>query len=198
MPAPFPNQSTVCARLKLLAALQEVRHISDTRTPEQDSIAKFWASPGGAVVAQAYNNEIGTDEIVRFHLKEVEAAHVLALANMAAMDAFIACHDGKYTYWLIRPSQADPGIVLDIVLPNHPSYPSNHACVTGSTMAVLAHFFPSDAAHLNGLADEAGESRIFGGIHYRFDKDAGLTLGRTVAAYAIAHDVGSQEPYALP
>jgi hypothetical protein len=93
MPAPFPNQSTVCARLKLLAALQEVRHISDTRTPEQDSIAKFWASPGGAVVAQAYNNEIGTDEIVRFHLKEVEAAHVLALANMAAMDAFIACHD---------------------------------------------------------------------------------------------------------
>jgi len=34
-------------------------------------------------------------------------------------------------------------------------------------------------------------------IHYRFDKDAGLTLARTVAAYAIAHDVSSRQPYAF-
>lgn len=178
-----------------LAALQEVRQISDTRTAEQDAIAKFWASPGGfTTVIQSYNDKTATDEIVKFNVKEVEAAHVLALANMAAMDAFIACHDAKYTYWLIRPSQADPGIVPDIPLPNHPSYPSNHACVTGSTMAVLAHFFPSDATRLNGLADEA---RIFGGIHYRFDKDAGLTLGRRVAANAVALDINGHQPYAL-
>jgi hypothetical protein len=61
-------------------------------------------------------------------------------------------------------------------------------------MAILAHFFPSDAAHLNGLADEAGGSRIFGGIHYRFDQDAGLTLRQTVAAYALAHDFSGRKP----
>ena len=122
---------------------------------------------------------------------------MLALANMTAMDAFIACHDGKYTYWMIRPSQTDPGIVPDIPLPNHPSYPSNHACVTGSSTAILAHFFPADAGYLNGLGEEAAESRIFGGIHYRFDKDAGLALGRTVAAYALAHDVNGHDTYGL-
>jgi hypothetical protein len=178
------------------AALAEVRQISDTRTPEQAAIARFWASPGGFTnVAQAYNNQIATDEITKFHLDERRAAHVLAVVNMASMDAFIACHDAKYVYWLLRPTHADPGIVLAIGLPNHPSYPSNHACVTGSSMAVLASFFPSDGDHLNGLADEAGISRIYGGIHYRFDMDAGLALARTIAQYAIARDINGHDAY---
>jgi membrane-associated phospholipid phosphatase len=117
--------------------------------------------------------------------------------NMAAMDAFIASHDAKYTYWMIRPPQADPGIVPDIPLPNHPSYPSNHASVTGSSMAVLAALFPSDANYLNGLADQAAISRIYGGIHYRFDMDAGLALGRRVASYALEHDMDGHKAYAL-
>jgi hypothetical protein len=176
-----------------LAALAEVRHFSDTRTHEQDSIAKFWAKPGGFAVVQSYANQVASDEITKFGLKERKAARVLALMNMVAMDAFIASHDAKYTYWLIRPSQADPGIVLDIGLPNHPSYPSNHASVTGASMAVLAHFFHRDAAYLNGLAEQAGISRIYGGIHYRFDMDAGLTLGRQVARYARGQDDDDEE-----
>jgi membrane-associated phospholipid phosphatase len=180
-----------------LTDLAEVRSFSDNRTHVQDSIAKFWASPGGfSNVAQAYTNEIATREIDKFHLDELRAAHVLAVMNMAAMDAFIASHDAKYTYWFIRPPQADPGIVPDIPLPNHPSYPSNHASVTGCAMAVLAAFFPSDADYLNGLADQAGISRIYGGIHYRFDMDAGFRLGRTVAKYALQHDGNGDDAYA--
>jgi hypothetical protein len=180
-----------------LDALAEVRHFSDTRTHEQDSIAKFWAKPAGYSVIQSYANQIATDEIAKFHLGDLRAAHVLALMGMAAMDAFIASHDAKYVYWLIRPSQADPGIVLAIPLPNHPSYPSNHACVTGASMAALASFFPRDADYLNGLADQAGISRIYAGIHYPFDMDVGLALGRTITRYAIAHDVHGHEAYAL-
>ena len=60
-------------------------------------------------------------------------------------------------------------------------------------MAVLAAFFPSDADYLNGLADQAAISRIYGGIHYRFDMVAGLALGRTVATYALAHDAEERE-----
>jgi len=176
-----------------LTDLAEVRSISDNRTHLQDSIAKFWAKPGGFSVAASYANEIATREINNFHLDELRAAHVLAVMNMAAMDAFIASHDAKYTYWMIRPPQADPGIVPDIPLPNHPSYPSNHASVTGCAMAVLAAFFPSDANYLNGLADQAAISRIYGGIHYRFDMVAGLALGRTVAAYALGHDAEERE-----
>ena len=167
-----------------LAALAEVRHFSDTRTREQDSIAKFWAKPTGFAVIQSYANQVATEEITKFHFNARRAARVLAFMNMAAMDAFIVSHQAKYTYWMIRPSQADPGIVLAIGLPNHPSYPSNHASVTGASMAILASFFRKDADYLNGLANEAAISRIYGGIHYRFDMNAGLTLGRQVAAYA--------------
>jgi membrane-associated phospholipid phosphatase len=171
-----------------LTDLAEVRSISDNRTHLQDSIAKFWAKPGGFTVAASYANVLATREIEKFHLNELGAAHVLAVMNMAAMDAFIASHDAKYTYWMIRPSQTDPGIVPDIPLPNHPSYPSNHASVTGCAMTVLAAFFPSDANYLDGLADQAAISRIYGGIHYRFDMVAGLALGRTVARYALEED----------
>ena len=183
---------------EFLAALAEVRSFSDNRTHEQDSIAKFWASPGGfANSAAAYANQLATAEISKFHLDEIRAAHVLAVMNMVAMDAFIASHDAKYTYWMIRPPQADPGIVLDIPLPNHPSYPSNHASVTGASMAVLATLFPSDADYLNGLADQAGISRVYGGIHYRFDMNAGLALGRAIASYALQHDIAGHEAYVL-
>ena len=173
-----------------LTALAEVRRIADTRTHEQDSLAKFWAKPAGYNVVQAYANQVGAGEIVKFHLDALRAAHVLAVMNMVAMDAHIASHDAKYAYWFIRPSQADPGIRLAIALPNHPSYPSNHACVTGGSMAVLASFFPDDADYLNGLADQAAVSRVYGGIHYRFDMDVGLALGRKIARYAVERDGG--------
>jgi hypothetical protein len=169
------------------AALAEVRRISDTRTAEQDSIAKFWALPNGYVVIPAYNYLVASQLIVQFHLDELRAARTLALMGMAGMDAFIACHDAKYAYWLLRPSQADPAITLSVPLPNFPSYPSNHACVSGASMAVLAALFPSEADRLNGRADEAALSRVLGGIHYRFDGEVGLALGRAVAAWALAH-----------
>jgi membrane-associated phospholipid phosphatase len=108
---------------------------------------------------------------------------------MAAMDALIACHDGKYTYWFIRPFQADPAITTPIGRPNHPSYPSNHACVSGTIAYVLGGLLPSEAEQLAAQADQAAESRLYAGIHYRFDKDAGLELARHVSAVALRTDL---------
>ena len=51
---------------------------------------------------------------------------------------------------------------------------------------VLAHLFPRDRERLLALAKEAGESRIWAGIHYRFDIDAGETLGRQVGEKVLA------------
>lgn len=168
-----------------LDALAEIRRFSDTRTPEQLRIAQFWELATGSLVAGFWNEDAST-RIVRDHLSERRAAEVLAFMNMAGMDAIIACHDAKYTYWLIRPYRADPNIVVPIGKPGHPSYPSNHACFSGTAAYVLGAFFPADAAPLAAMADEAGESRLYAGIHYRFDKDAGLTIARQVSALALA------------
>jgi membrane-associated phospholipid phosphatase len=107
--------------------------------------------------------------------------------NIAASDAIIACFEAKYHYWSIRPSQADTTLVLadSVGLPNFPSYPSGHACSAGAFDAVLGHFFPDDRAEFTRIAEEQAMSRLYGGIHYRFDNDTGLELGRIVAQFDI-------------
>ncbi len=124
------------------AALAEVRQISDTRTAEQDSLAKFWAFPVGTYAPAGYWNETAARLIVSYHLGDRAAARVFALMNMVGFDAIIATHDAKYTYWSIRPSQADPGITLAVGLPNFPSYPSNHAALSAGMARILGPSSP--------------------------------------------------------
>ena len=165
---------------EFLAALAEVRAFSDSRTAEQLEIARKWAPFAGPVW-----NGVATDLLDKYHRSELDASRTLAYANAAEFDAIIACWDSKFTYWFIRPSQADPGITLPIGLPNHPSYPSGHSCADGAWRGVLTDAFPSERALIEQLEDEGGMSRIYGGIHYRFDIDAGHAIGRATARLAL-------------
>lgn len=174
---------------EFVAALAEVRRISDTRTHEQDSIAKFWAFGGGTYTPGGYWNDVASGLAMRYSMNEERATHMLAVLNMTAMDALIASNDAKYAYWLLRPSQADPAITLAIApLPNFPAYPSNHATISSAMAEVIADAFPSHARELRAAAEQAALSRVYGGIHYRFDGEAGLALGRQVAAWALAQE----------
>jgi len=148
--------------------------------PERLRIAQFWAANGAL-----YLNQIATTLIVEHHKSEIEAARILALANMAGFDVQDACFDSKLAYYYIRPSQyaARIGVpwTLFVGQPNHPSYPSGHSCNTGAYATVLQDAFPDDAAYLQGLIEEAGLARMYGGLHYRFDLLAGREIGRQVA-----------------
>lgn len=168
-----------------LAALAEIREISDTRTAEQLATAQFWNS-ATAPFTTGLMNRIIAEMIVDHHRSERESARILAYANAAAFDAQIACFDAKFAYWFIRPSQADPAITLPIGLPNHPSYPSGHSCITSAIMSVAAAFLPSERPRLEEVITLAGLSRMYGGIHYRFDVEAGQGIGRHAAALALA------------
>jgi len=84
------------------------------------------------------------------------------------------------------PIQADRGISLVVTLPNHPSYPSAHQCITAAFMSVLMDAFPSERPPLEEFIATAGLSRIYAGLHYRFDVEAGEAIGRRVAALAVA------------
>ena len=180
-----------------LSALAEVRQVSDTRTAQQLQIAQFWALNVGTITPYGYWNRVGSELAVRYRLTERETAHALALMNMAGFDGIIASHGAKFVYWLIRPSQADPQITTPTGLPSFPSYPSNHSTVSGAAAAVLGAMFPNERRQLAAQAEEAAMSRLFGGIHYRFDNEAGLTLGRTIAAYVLARDVVGHNPFVL-
>ncbi len=165
---------------EFLAALAEVRSLSDGRTAEQIAISQEWVPFSGVVF-----NGVATELIDRYRRSELEAARIVAYANAAAFDAIIACFDTKFAYWFIRPTQADPGITLAVALPNHPSYPSAHSCESGAFQGVLADAFPAERARLESIAQEASMSRISGGLHYRFDGDGGLAIGRAAARLAL-------------
>jgi len=167
------------------AALAEVRQISDTRTQQQTDVALFWHINQGPR-SNAVMNGTARELIVKHHRSDTEAARILFLANASASDAGIGCFDAKYHYWLLRPTMADLAITIPagIALPPHPSYPSAHSCVSGAMTGTLIAAFPSERDRLEALAQEAGLSRVYGGIHFRFDSDAGIALGRAVASKA--------------
>ncbi len=165
---------------EFLSALAEVRAFSDSRTPEQVAISQFWVPFSGVVF-----NGVADDLIDKYRRPELEAARILAYSNTAAFDAIIACFDTKFTYWFIRPIQADPAITLAVGLPNHPSYPAAHSCESGAFEGVLTDAFPSEGAFLHRTAQEASLSRILGGLHYRFDTDGGVTIGHAAARLAL-------------
>jgi membrane-associated phospholipid phosphatase len=101
-------------------------------------------------------------------------------------DAFIASNDGKFAYWYLHPNQLDASIQPLFPMPNFPSYPSNHSTLSTARSEVLAHLFPDHAEFIRKLGMEAGDSRIWAGIHYPMDNRAGVELGRAVAAAFIA------------
>lgn len=170
------------------SALAEVRAFSDGRTAEQLAIAQFWnAAQSGRSNSAMINKAV---ELIRkYRVTDAKAARILFVMDAAMFDALVGCFDAKYAYWFVRPPQADPLITLPIGLPPHPSYPSAHSCISGAMTETVALLFPRERPRAEALAAEAGLSRVYGGLHYLFDSDAGLQLGRDVAAKAVAADL---------
>jgi hypothetical protein len=164
------------------AALDEVRALAAAPSPAELASMSFWAPLGGP-----YMNELADQMIVAQHNSEREAARVFALANMAGFDVLNACFDAKFAYYLIRPWELDASIQTRVGKPPHPSYPSGHSCITSAYATVLASLFPSESGRFEAMIEEAGMSRIYAGLHYRFDLEAGQELGRQVARYVLAN-----------
>jgi membrane-associated phospholipid phosphatase len=176
--------------------VQEVYEVSQTLTDDQKRIAEFWADGPQTVTPPGHWNRIALDLVRAAGWPTLRASLLFAALNTAQADAFIACWDAKYTYWSMRPVTAirDPRFVHDskargwlsyIVTPPFPSYVSGHSTTSGAASTVLAAFFPQQAGELRAMAEEAGASRLYGGIHFRSDNEAGLELGRRVGAVAL-------------
>lgn len=164
---------------------EEIKDISKNLTKEQRKIANFWSDGPSTYTPPGHWNRFAADEIVGHRLNPLRAARVFAYMNMAIMDAGISCWDAKYYYHYARPIQAVPGFKTILGTPNFPSYTSGHSTFSAAGAAVLGHFFPAEAVKFDRWAEEAAESRIYGGIHYRFDADMGNTQGKDCAAHTL-------------
>src|SRR5579864_1084237 len=153
------------------------------RTNTTNHLAWFW-QPG---FFQPWLQDVEA-EIFQNHLdaNAPRAARAYALETIAQHDAIIACWEAKYTYLELRPPQADPTIIPVFAIPQHPGYPSGHACASGASAAVMSFLFPSDAQILNNTASDAGNSTFDALIHTQLDVKTGLTLGGQVGQQVVA------------
>ena len=75
------------------------------------------------------------------------------------------------------------------------AYVSGHSTTSAAASEVLSAFFPGDRKQLRAWAEEAALSRLYGGIHFRSDNEAGLELGERVGRVAVSRYEIEPLPY---
>jgi membrane-associated phospholipid phosphatase len=180
---PPPPPSTKSQKMKDETA--EVRRTVEHLTNAQLAIAQKWNDGAGTYSPPGHWNDVALEYVRDARMSEVRAARVFALLNMAMHDAGVGCWEAKFYYFNPRPSQMDPGIKTQIGLPNFPSYTSGHATFSAAAATVLSYLFPAGATSFGEMRDEAGISRLYGGIHYRSDIEAGKAHGAVIGGYTL-------------
>jgi membrane-associated phospholipid phosphatase len=172
---------------KIKADLNELKTFA--RTPKSNHKATYWEVFGGAR-AHTLWNEIARTKLLEHGASSQASSRVLAALNIAIADVGVACWEAKFSYWYIRPPQLDSELKTVFPAPNHPSYPAAHGCFSTAAATVVAAVFPRDRDRLLATGKEAAEARMWAGIHYRTDIDAGQELGRKVAERTLERAFG--------
>lgn len=190
--------------------LQRVGDLNSTERPQdRTDVARLYAvGPGHWTWNYTLLQIAGDrdDEIT-------DTARTMAVMNMAINDAYISGFETKYFYRTWRPVTAIPRGDEDgnkwteagpftplISTPCFPGYPSNHGTGSGAARTVLARAYgrfkhsidvfhpmaPGIVLHysdLKAITDDVADARVFGGIHFRYDQDAGERQGHAVGQY---------------
>ena len=185
---------------------QELIQISQNLTLEQKRIAVFWNDKVRTGTPSGHWVSIMSQIARILNLKLDRVVQMYALMGPAMADGFIVCWNGKYRYNILRPQSyirdyIDPNWNPYLITPSFPAYASGHSTMSGACAEVMTHLFgnvpftdhthdeinllPRSFTTFNAVAEEAAFSRLYGGIHYRFDSEEGLICGHNLGRYII-------------
>lgn len=136
-----------------------------------------------------------------------ETALAYAKTAIALYDAFISCWDEKYRSNYVRPitvinKYMDPEWQPYIQTPPFPEYTSGHAVISAAAAEAMASIFGDNITYtdtsetefgipprtfnsIRQAAEEAGMSRVYGGIHYKYSCDIGNKEGKQVGEMVV-------------
>ncbi len=187
----------------------EVYEAKAVLTPEQIQIARSWSDdPMLSTTPPGHWVSIARQIIERDNVPLERQVEVMAKLGIGLADAFIGCWDAKFQYDLVRPvtyirRHIDPKWEPLLITPPFPEYPSGHSTQSGAAEVILTELFgenfafddltstrdglnPRQFPSFHAAAEEAGISRLYGGIHFRSAIVLGLEHGRCIGAYAVA------------
>ncbi len=149
----------------------------------------------------------------------VDFAKAMAIhmaVSIGLTDGFIACWDEKFRSNRIRPETAirntiDPSWKPFLQTPPFPEYLSGHSTISGASAVILTHYFGDHFAYTDSVenrfglnarsyqsftqaANEAAQSRFYGGIHFMDAVTNGLKQGQKVGNWVLAKLDSKREP----
>ena len=186
------------------AMAKEVYDASLILTDDQKNMAMFWRDVPG-VSTPGHWLSIVQQVINKTHARLDKAALAYALTGSSANDGAISVWKTKYQFNLVRPITYIREVMgystwnSFLGTPAHPEYSSAHSVISGAAAATLEKLFGNIGSFTDhtydylgfpartfnsftAIAEEAGQSRLYAGIHYLPSIHVGLVQGRKVAA----------------
>jgi membrane-associated phospholipid phosphatase len=189
---------------------------SAERPPDRSDVATYFAATSPTQALNQAARQVAQEQ--RRSLSENARALALinmAISDSLVASFFNKYH---YNFWrpetAIRASNTDGNRKTDpdlnflpfIVTPCFPSYPSNHGSAANAAAAVMRRLY-GEAGHSMMLSNPAvptiilqytsfrqitndiSDARVYGGIHFRTDQDAGALLGLAVGEAVYKHNL---------
>lgn len=182
---------------------KQVYDASQNLTNDQKAMAMFWRDVPG-ITSPGHWLCIVQQAVQQTKVSLDKAALAYALTGAAINDGLISCWKTKYKFNLIRPITYIRGIMGHeswtplLTTPAHPEYSSAHAVLSIAAAEVMETllgnigpftdhtydylgFAPRTYPSFITIGEEAGQSRLYAGIHYQPSINAGMKQGRKVA-----------------
>ena len=194
---------------------------SGVRTPDRTDVARFYAALSPVALANSAARQVATAQ-GRTLTENARALALLNMAiSDAAVATFATKY--HYTFWRPETAihaagedgndktDPDTGFVPLINAPCFPSYPSAHGTLSGAAAEMLERLygpsghditlttaaFPAlsfSYTDFKSIVGDVSDARVNGGIHFRFDQEAGEALGRDIAHYIIKYRLRVAHP----
>jgi hypothetical protein len=204
--------------VKLLGSLN-----SPFRPQDRTNVAKFYAAASPVQVFNSAARQVSADQGKTLSENaRIFGRLAMAMADAAIACWESKYH---YSFWRPVTAiqngdldgngrtERDPDWLPLITTPAFPSYASGHATVSGAAREVLERAFGKDGHDVtlthpgapgivleytawDEITDDIDDARIYGGIHFRFDQEAGSHQGRQVGRYILHYFLRSPDEIA--
>ncbi len=186
--------------------VREVYETTAQLSTEERAIAQFWSDePGKTATPSGHSLSILRQVLEARDASFADSALAFAKLGIGLHDSFVACWYAKFFYNTVRPvtvirEHIDPDFQPLLETPPFPEYPSGHSVQSAAAASIMTDLFGeeftlTDRTHeghsdiledtrtfnsFAAIAEEAGISRLYGGIHFRPAIEEGLKQGRDV------------------
>lgn len=195
---------------------------STERPQDRSNVALFYAASSPT---QVFNQVVQQVAQERWHslTENARALAVVNMAmNDSLIASFLNKY--RYNFWRPetairagdtdgnRRTQADPSFLPFVTTPCFPSYPSNHGSAANAAAEVLEHIY-GECRHsitlsnpavpdivlqyttFKQITEDISDARVYGGIHFRTDQDAGERLGRAIGKVVYRNNLRRRHHY---